>query len=212
MTENKKSAVFGGVVMAVVAIVLVLIIVFAVKGKSSGENTEPESESVTVSQTQSAPSQQESQTAQTTEKSADNNSAGSDKTTVKSDAGNSKSAEINAENERYKKQVARINDEYDKKVATERNAKELIEELSAQDIADYKAQINDLNARINSMPQSSQRDELCAERDFWQSKIDSIENECSNFDSNIEKHEKDRKNELADAKAEHEKKLAEISG
>ena len=41
MTENKKSAVFGGIVMAVVAIILVLIIVFAVSGKSDGsENAE----------------------------------------------------------------------------------------------------------------------------------------------------------------------------
>lgn len=70
MTENKKSAVFGGIVMAVVAIILVLIIVFAVSGKSDGsENAEPESESFSASETQQTVTQQETRPAQTTESS-----------------------------------------------------------------------------------------------------------------------------------------------
>lgn len=212
MTENKKNAVFGGVVMAVVAIALVLIIVFAVTGKSNGsENTEPVSESVSVSETQQTVSQQETQSAQTAQSAADN-SSGSDKTVIKPSGGDSQSAEINAENERYENLVNEINEKYDMKVANERKTKELLEDLSAKEIADYKAQINDLNARIDSMPQGSERDELCAERDSLQAKIDSTDTDFSDFDSNIEKHENDRRKELASAKAEHEKKLAEISG
>lgn len=215
MTEEKKGTVFGGVALTFVAVILVLIIVFAVKGKSSSQTeTSSEKDSVSVSLTQESSSQQEQISEQQTEsESSEHESANR---SVRADGNNSKQNMIDEENSRYEKEVSRINEYYDTKVAAQKSMKKLIEEKNTEKVVEYQSQLDDVNARIASEEShgnnSSRLNELYAERNSYIAEIESLKSPNNEFDDEIEKYENERLNELAEAKSEHEKNLAEING
>lgn len=213
MSENQKSAVFGGVVSVVVVAVLVLIVVFAVRGKSD-DKVVAHAEKETVSVTQSAQAEQEEQTDQNT---ADNsNTESTSQVSDSSDDGYSMQYKLDVENKRYKREVDNINEDYDKKVNMQKQLLDFSKKASNDRLEAYNAEIERIDGEISMIEENeasaAKLQELRAERDEYRKYADEIEADYAQYETAIDNYEKSRRQELSAAQKTHEKNLSEITG
>lgn len=214
MSESQKSAVFGGIVSVVVVVVLVLIVVFAVRGKSNDKvAAQPETESVTVSETLSAQPEQE----ETTQKATENaNEEITSQGSGSSDDGYSMQYKLDVENKRYKREVDKINEDYDAKVNTQKQLLDFSKKASNDELEAYNAEIERIDSEISMIEEndasSAMLQQLRAERDEYRKYADRIEADYAQYETAIDNYEKSRQQELAAAQKTHEKNLSEITG
>lgn len=212
MSENQKSAVFGGVVSVVVVAVLVLIVVFAVRGKSD-DKVVAQAEKETVSVTQSAQAEQEETSQNTTENS---NTESTSQVSDNSDDGYSMQYKLDVENKRYKREVDNINEDYDKKVNMQKQLLDFSKKASNDRLEAYNAEIERIDGEISMIEENeasaAKLQELRAERDEYRKYADEIEADYAQYETAIDNYEKSRQQELSAAQKTHEKNLSEITG
>lgn len=212
MSENQKSAVFGGIVSVVVVVVLVLIVVFAVRGKSD-DKVVAQAENETVSVTQSAQAEQE-ETAQNTTENA--NTESTSQVSDNSDDGYSMQYKLDVENKRYKREVDNINEDYDAKINTQKQLLEFSKKASKDRLDAYKSEVERIDSEISMIEENEasyeKLQELRAERDEYQKNVDRIEADYAQYETAIDSYEKSRQQELDAALKTHEKNLSDITG
>lgn len=214
LTESQKSAVFGGIVTAVVLIILVLIVVFALKGKSDDKAVVEEvKEPVSVTETLPSKVQNEQGTENSAEDTTQENtifSSGS------ADDGYSMQYKLDIENKRYKREVDNINEDYDAKINTQKQLLEFSKKASKDRLEAYKSEVERIDSEISMIEEneaSSQKlQELRAEREEYQKNVDRIEADYAQYETAIDNYEKSRQQELDAALKTHEKNLSDITG
>lgn len=214
LTESQKSAVFGGIVTAVVLIILVLIVVFAVKGKSDDKAVVGE-EKDTVSVTETLPSKVQNE--QSTENfEEDITQESTIFSSGSSDDGYSMQYKLDIENKRYKREVDNINEDYDAKINTQKQLLEFSKKASKDRLDAYKSEVERIDSEISMIEENEasyeKLQELRAERDEYQKNVDRIEADYAQYETAIDSYEKSRQQELDAALKTHEKNLSDITG
>lgn len=214
LTESQKSAVFGGIVTAVVLIILVLIVVFAVKGKSDDKAVVEEvKEPVSVTETLPSKVQDEQSTENSEEDTTQENTVVS---SGSSDDGYSMQYKLDIENKRYKREVDNINEDYDAKINTQKQLLEFSKKASKDRLDAYKSEVERIDSEISMIEENEasyeKLQELRAERDEYQKNVDRIEADYAQYETAIDSYEKSRQQELDAALKTHEKNLSDITG